>query len=288
MRTQLRSNSQAVSITAPALPVSSLAMEDSPDFVQSLARGLQVIRAFDADHPELSQAQIADRTALARAVVRRSLITLQHLGYVGLRGRLFHLTPRVLELGFGYLAASRLPELALPTMEQLVRNVKESCSLSVLDGGQIVYVARVPVSRIMTVALGVGARLPAHAASMGRVLLAGMSDAELDAWLARATLTPITPHTLCTAKALKAEIQKVRRQGYALVSRELELGLFSVAVPIRARSGEVLAGLNVSTQYHADSRTLALHTLLPALRQAQGEIERIIAQVGSPLVSARA
>jgi len=263
-------------------------MEDSPDFVQSLARGLQVIRAFDADHPELSQAQIAERTGLARAVVRRSLITLQHLGYVDMRGRLFRLTPRVLELGFGYLAASRLPELALPTMEQLVNAVKESCSLSVLDGEQIVYVARVPVSRIMTVALGVGARLPAFAASMGRVLLAGMSDAALDAWLSRATLSPITPHTLCTPKALKAEILKVRRQGYALVSRELEVGLFSVGVPIRGRAGEVLAGLNVSTQFHADSRTLALRTLLPALRKAQTEIERIVAQVGMPAGSARA
>jgi IclR family pca regulon transcriptional regulator len=257
-------------------------MEDSPDFVQSLARGLNVIRAFDADHPELSQAQIAERTGLARAVVRRSLITLQHLGYVDLRGRLFRLTPRVLELGFGYLAASRLPELALPTMEQLVNSVKESCSLSVLDGEQIVYVARVPVSRIMTVALGVGARLPAFAASMGRVLLAGLSDAALDDWLSRASLEPITAHTLCTPKTLKAEILKVRRQGYALVSRELELGLFSVAVPIRGRSGEVLAGLNVSTQFHADSKTLALDTLLPALRKAQADIEHVLMQVGMP------
>ena len=186
MRTQLRSNSQAVSNAAPHLPVPSSAVEDSPDFVQSLARGLDVIRAFDADHPDLSQAQIADSTGLARAVVRRSLITLQHLGYVGANGRQFHLMPRILELGFGYLSASRLPELALPTMEQLVRTVKESVSMSVLDGEQIVYVARVPVSRIMTIALGVGARLPAFAASMGRVLLAGLPDEQLDAWLGRA------------------------------------------------------------------------------------------------------
>lgn len=285
MRTQLRSNSQAVSIAAPRLPPCAAAVEDSPDFVQSLARGLDVIRAFDADHAQLSQAQIAERTGLARAVVRRSLITLQHLGYVGAHGRQFHLMPRILELGFGYLSASRLPELALPTMEQLVRTVKESVSMSVLDGEQIVYVARVPVSRIMTIALGVGARLPAFAASMGRVLLAGLPDDQLDSWLSRARLYSITPHTLCTPKALKAEILKVRRQGFALVARELEIGLFSAAVPIRSRRGEVLAGLNVSMQFRADSKSSAIRVMLPALRKAQAEIERIIAHAGSTLRS---
>jgi IclR family pca regulon transcriptional regulator len=274
-----------VSNAATSLPAPPPAIEDSPDFVQSLARGLDVIRAFDADHPDLSQAQIADRTGLARAVVRRSLITLQHLGYVGANGRQFHLMPRILELGFGYLSASRLPELALPTMEQLVRTVKESVSMSVLDGEQIVYVARVPVSRIMTIALGVGARLPAFAASMGRVLLAGLPDEQLDEWLNRAHLYSITPHTLCTPKALKAEILKVRRQGFALVARELEIGLFSAAVPIRSRRGEVLAGLNVSMQFHADSKSVAMRVMLPALRKAQAEIERIIAHAGSTLGS---
>ncbi|MFO1467226.1 MAG: IclR family transcriptional regulator C-terminal domain-containing protein [Steroidobacteraceae bacterium] len=257
-----------------------LSVEDSPDYVQSLARGLQVIRAFDADHALLSQSQIAALTGLARAVVRRSLITLEHLGYVEALGRQFRLTPRVLELGFGYLSASRLPELALPSMERLVREVQESSSMSVLDGEQIVYVARVPVSRIMTVALGVGARLPAYAASMGRVLLAGLTDAQLDAWLARAHLAPITAHTLCTARALRAEIGKVRRQGYCVVARELELGLCSVAVPIRGRGGAVLAGLNVSLQHHADSRTQVQQRILPALRRAQAEIERVLAHVG--------
>ena len=253
--------------------------EDSPDYVQSLARGLAVIRAFDADHPSLTQSQLAERTRLARAVVRRSLLTLQQLGYVDARGRDFFLTPRVLELGFGYLSASRLPELALPAMENLVQKVKESCSMSVLDGEQIVYVARVPVSRIMTVALGVGARLPAYAASMGRVLLAGLEDAALDAWLARARLKAFTAHTLCTSKALRTEILKVRRQGHAFVSRELELGLCAVAVPVRVR-GQVVAALNVSLQYHRDSKAQALRNLLPALRQAQAEIERVLGHAG--------
>jgi len=271
-----------MSIAASQATIHADRIEDGPDYVQSLARGLAVIRAFDAENPALTQTQLAARTGLARAVVRRSLLTLKHLGYVGADGRDFFLTPRVLELGFGYLSASRLPELALPAMESLVHEVKESSSMSVLDGEQIVYVARVPVSRIMTVALGVGARLPAYASSMGRVLLAGLDEASLDAWLANARLKPITAHTLIAPKAFRNELLKVRRQGYAMVSRELELGLCSVAVPVRVR-GQMIAALNVSLQYHADSRTQVQRTILPALLRAQEEIERILAHAGLPV-----
>lgn len=272
-----------MSNAAPLLQSVDTAVEECPDFVQSLARGLTVIRAFGADRAQLSQAQIAGRTGLARAVVRRSLITLQHLGYVGQRDRLFFLTPRILELGFGYLSASRLPELALPYMEQLVQTVKESSSLSVLDGAEIVYVARVPVSRIMTIALGVGARLPAYAASMGRVLLSELDDAALEAWLARAKPIAITQHTIHSQKELKAEIIKVRRQGFAVVSRELEIGLYSVAVPVRDRRGAIVAALNVSMQFQSDSKSIAMRVMLPALKHAQSEIERAITHLGSPL-----
>lgn len=267
--------------TSPAATRSDC-IEDGPDYVQSLARGLAVIRAFDAENPALTQTQLAARTGLARAVVRRSLITLKHLGYVGADGRDYFLTPRVLELGFGYLSASRLPELALPAMESLVHEVKESSSMSVLDGEQIVYVARVPVSRIMTVALGVGARLPAYASSMGRVLLAELDEPALDAWLAHARLQPITAHTLTSPKAFRNELLRIRRQGYAMVLRELELGLCSVAVPVRVR-GRAITALNVSLQYHADSRTQIQRTILPALLRAQGEIERILAHAGLPV-----
>jgi IclR family pca regulon transcriptional regulator len=256
--------------------------ENGPDFVQSLSRGLAVMRAFDADHAELSQSEIAERTGLARAVVRRSLLTLQHLSYIGARGRRFFLTPRVLELGFGYLSSLRLPELARPAMEQLAHSVQESCSMSVLDGSEIVYVARVPVKRVITIALGVGARLPAYAASMGRVLLAGLPDPELDAALEASPLAPLTPHTICKAKPLRAEILKVRQQGYSLVMQELELGLCSVAVPVRDRRGSVIAALNVGMQYHKDSRSRALQVVLPALQQTAGEIERAIAHQWAP------
>ena len=225
------------------------------------------MRAFDAEHAELSQSEIAERTGLARAVVRRSLLTLQHLSYVGARGRRFFLTPRVLELGFGYLSSLRLPELARPAMEQLAHSVQESCSMCVLDGTEIVYVARVPVKRVITIALGVGARLPAYPASMGRVLLAGLADAEMDAVLGASKLEPLTAFTLCKPKPLRAEILKVRQQGYSLVMQELELGLCSIAVPVRDRRNTVIAALNVGMQYNKDSRSRALQVILPALQQ---------------------
>jgi IclR family pca regulon transcriptional regulator len=180
------------------------AFEDSPDFVQSLARGLSVVRAFDRDHPRLTLSQVAVRSGLTRAVARRNLLTLRHLGYVGADGRDFYLRPRVLELGYSYLSSLGLGEIALQAMEELSHRVGESCSMAVLDDADIVYVARVPVRRVMSIALGVGARLPAFATSMGRVMLAGLGDAELDAWIAANRMRAITPHTLHKPAAWRA------------------------------------------------------------------------------------
>src|SRR5688500_8804191 len=151
-----------------------------PDFVQSLERGLAVIRAFDASHSELTLSEVAASTGVTRAAARRFLLTLAVLGYVRSDGRLFSLTPRVLELGYAYLSSFSLPDVAEPHLEALVAEVNESSSVSVLDGDDVVYIARVPTSRIMTVAISVGTRFPAYATSMGRVLLAGLSDADLD------------------------------------------------------------------------------------------------------------
>ena len=169
---------------------------NSPDYLQSLDRGLQVLRAFNRERPRCTLSEIAAQIGLSRAVARRSLLTLQHLGYVAAQGRQFFLTPRVLELGYSYLSSLDLTELAHEAMEQLSQRVGESCSMAVLDGSDIVYVARVAVRRLMSVALGVGARLPAFAASMGRVLLADKSDDELTAWLRENTFRPITLHTI--------------------------------------------------------------------------------------------
>jgi len=236
-----------------------------------------VIRAFDEDHPSLSLSDVSERTGLARAAARRGLLTLQHLGYVGSRGRQFFLTPRVLELGFGYLSSLALPELALPSMEHLALRVNESCSLSVLDGADIVYVARVPVRRVMTISLGVGARLPAFATSMGRVLLAGLSDDAFRRWLTEARTRALTPHTVFRRPALKAEVLRVHAQGHALVVQELELGLCSLAVPVRDPNGKVVAALNVGMQYRRGIRGRARREILPALRDTQRAIGDAIA-----------
>lgn len=250
--------------------------EQSSDYVQSLARGLSVLRAFDRELPNPSLTQVAERAHLSRAVVRRLLLTFQHLGYVGSRGRQFFLTPRVLELGYSYLTSLDLTELAQQSMEQLSQRVGESCSMAVLDGSDIVYVLRVPVHRVMSVALGIGARLPAFAASMGRVILADMEATALEAWLEQQSFRAYTPQTVRTAAALKIELRRVLAQGYALVTGELDTGLCSIAVPIHAGNGRVVAALNVGMHFSEGAPRRAIEDILPALRDAQGVIEQAI------------
>ena len=244
-----------------------------PEFVQSLERGLAVIRAFDADHPQLSLSDGARATGLNRASARRFLHTLVELGYVRTDGRLFALRPKILELGYAYLSSLSLPEVAMPHLELLVEKVHESSSISVLDGDEVVYVARVPTRRIMRIAIAVGTRFPAYATSMGRVLLAGQTDDWLDGYFATAPLTSITSRTIADAKRLRAELQRIRRDGYALVDQELEEGLRSIAAPIHDRDGRVVAAVNLST--HASRTTVETmrDTLLTPLLETATAIE---------------
>ena len=242
-------------------------------FVQSLERGLSVIRAFDAEHPELTLSDVARATGLTRAAARRFLLTLCDLGYVRSDGRYFMLTARVLELGYAYLSALSLPEVAEPHLEALVAEVRESSSLSVLDGDDIVYVARVPTSRIMRVAISVGTRFPAYATSMGRVLLGGLSDDDLTAYLKRVDLRPLTARTLATEPELRGELARIRAQGWALVDQELEEGLRSVAAPIHDRDGRVAAAVNVSAHASRATKDVVRKTLLPPLLEAAARIE---------------
>jgi IclR family pca regulon transcriptional regulator len=242
-------------------------------FVQSLERGLAVIRAFDADHPALTLSDVARSTGLTRAAARRFLLTLTDLGYVHTDGRRFALSARVLELGYAYLSALTLPEVAEPHLERLVAEVRESSSVSVLDGDDIVYVARVPTSRIMRVAINVGTRFPAYATSMGRVQLAGLPEPELADYLERAELRALTVHTLAQPDALRAELDRVRAQGWALVDQELEEGLRSIAAPIRDRSGAVVAAVNVSAHASRASKDAVRKSLLPPLLETAARIE---------------
>jgi IclR family pca regulon transcriptional regulator len=256
--------------------------ERGPEFVQSMARGLAVIKAFDENHQELTLSEVARATGLARAAARRFLLTLAELGYVRTDGRMFALTPRVLELGYAYLSSLSLPQIAEPHLERLVAEVQESASVTVLDGADIVYVARVPTSRIMRVTISIGTRFPAYATSMGRVLLAGLAEADLDATLDGLSMPPITPRTITDPAALRAELGRVRQQGWALVDQELEEGLRSLAAPIRGRSGQVVAAANIATHAARTSAAEARRSLLPVLLRTTEQIGADLRTAGSP------
>lgn len=256
--------------------------ERGEHFVQSLERGLMVIRAFGPEEPELTLSDVARRTGLTRAAARRFLLTLADLGYVRSDGKHFALTPRVLELGYAYLSSLSLPEIAAPHLERLAAEVHESSSVSVLDGDEIVYVGRVPTSRIMRVSINVGTRFPAYATSMGRVLLAALAQADLDAYLARVALRPLTARTLTDAGELRAELARIREQGWALVDQELEEGLRSVAAPVHGREGAVVAAVNVSAHASRASREAVRKTLLPPLLATAARIESDLKDVGTP------
>lgn len=249
-------------------------------FVRSLERGLSVIRVLNVPAPGLTVTDVAREADLTRAAARRFLLTLVDLGYVRCEDRRFSLTPSVLELGYSFLSSLTLPEIAQPHLRDLVQRVHESSSVSVLDGTDIVYVAREPTHRIMTVAIAVGTRFPAYATSMGRVLLAGLDETELDAFFARAELTRLTAGTVTSENALRGVIEAVREAGWALVDQELEDGLRAVAVPIRNSRSKVAAAINLSTQASRRTPQMIEDELLPPLLETAGRIEHDLAAGG--------
>jgi len=249
--------------------------------VQSLDRGLAVIRAFGPDRERLSLSEVARATGLTRAAARRFLLTLVKLGYVRNDGREFSLRPRVLELGYAYLSGLALPEVAAPHLEELVAKLHESSSISVLDGHQIVYVVRVPTKRIMTVAISVGTRFPAFATSMGRVLLAAMPDDQFERYLAEATFEQFTARTVTDPGRLRAIVREAARQGYAIVDQELEEGLRAVAAPIRGGAGVGTAAINVSAHASRVSMAAMRSEILPALLETVRQIEADLQAQGS-------
>ncbi|HEY5858558.1 MAG TPA: IclR family transcriptional regulator [Aldersonia sp.] len=259
-------------------PAPSSGAAPSSDYVQSLARGLAVIKVFDAEHPKLTLSDVARRTDLTRATARRFLLTLHELGYVQTDGSLFWLTPRVLELGYSYLSSLSLPEIAGPHLEALAEKVRESSSVSILDGDDVVYVARVPVSRIMTVSINIGTRFPAFATSMGRVLLAGLPPDDIDAYLERIRLDQLTSRTVVDVARLRAELDTVAHQGYCIVDQELELGLRSLAAPIVDPDGRVVAAVNISTQAARYTLDDVHANLVPAVRATAHAISTDLAR----------
>jgi IclR family pca regulon transcriptional regulator len=251
----------------------------SPEFVQSLERGLAVIRAFDTDRRSLTLSDVARETGLSRASARRFLHTLVELGYVATDGREFMLRPAILDLGYAYLSSLTLPEIALPHLQELSEQVGESSSVAVLDGADIAYVERVATRRIMSAAIRVGTRFPAYATSMGRAILAHAEPAALDAYLAATALTPLTSRTITRPGDLRAALDQVREQGWALVDQELEEGLRSVAAPLRDGSGRVVAAVNVSAPVRRGEIAEILEHLLPPLLKAAAAIESDLARM---------
>lgn len=228
-----------------------------PDVIDSVEKAFRLLQVFSADHPALTVSEAAELTGLSRATARRILLTCVRLGFAETRDGRYRLTPRVLRLGYGYLSSLPIWERAQPHMRALADEVRESCSAATLDGNEIVYVARVPANRSMSIMLSVGARLPAYPTSMGRVLLAAQPPEELARYLEEVELRRLTARTITDPDELRAELDRVRAQGYAMVDGEREDGVRSAAAPVRDATGAVIAAINVS----ANAGRVSVHEL---------------------------
>jgi IclR family pca regulon transcriptional regulator len=251
---------------------------ESRDFVSSLARGLAVIRSFGEDAQALTLSEVAQRTAMSRAAARRFLLTLDELGYVTTVDRRFCLTPRVLDLGYAYLSSRDLPRAAHPFIEKVTVATQEACSVCVLDGTEVVYVAKVPGTRVMTSTHSVGNRVPAYPTSMGRVLLAALAPAALDRYFAEAEIEKLTRYTVTDEQALRGVLKQVAADGYSVVDQELEEGLRSIAVPILDKTGGVAAALTVCASSSRIEVDAMIHDFLPTMREAAAGLSAFLSR----------
>jgi len=248
----------------------------NPDFVLSLARGLRVIESFAGFKEGRSVVEISQSTGLSRASVRRILLTLELLGYVDRSRQVHKLRTQILRLGFSYLSSSSVVEAARPVLERITDTIHESSSMSMLDGGEIVYVARSAASRVLAAGLSVGSRLPAYCTSMGRVLLASLPDADLDAYFRTLKPKAYTPKTLVRIPELRKAVLDARNRGYAIVNEELEEGLRSVAVPVYTHSNRLVAAINVGTHVSRVDHNTLLKACLPALKEGARALREIL------------
>ena len=243
-----------------------------PDFVEALARGLDVLTCFDSDHREMSLSEVAAAAGLARPTARRLLLTLEELGYVRSCGGAFALTPKVLTLGMAYIGSLGLWEIARPHLQALVARTGESSSMAQLDGADIVYVARVSVPKIIALRVDIGTRFPAVQTSQGKVLLAALSPAELEAALAVPSRAGLPPSLGRTPGQLREELTEIRARGWALADEELAPGVRSVAVPVRDRDGVVRAAMNVTVHAAETTTEKLLQDHLPLLLRTAGDV----------------
>jgi IclR family pca regulon transcriptional regulator len=245
-------------------------------YVESLARGLAVMRAFREQSDRLTLADVSRITGLSRASVRRSLLTLQALGYAQSSGRYFSLSPQVLTLAQAYLSSSPVPRVAQSFLERVSEQLGESCSLSILHHDEVIYIARSARKRLGSLHRDVGTHLPAHCTSMGRVLLAALSEKELDAFLAKTVLESFTRYTIVDKEELRAVLDKVRRSNYCLVDEELEIDLRTLAIPIHNASGRVIAAMNVGARASQTSGPQMLDDFLPVMRDAAANMRPLL------------
>jgi len=247
-----------------------------PSFMTSLARGLAVVKAFSDQRRAMTIAQLSHKTGIPRAAVRRCLYTLKQLGYADAEANNFYLKPKILSLGYSYLSSTPLTIAAQPSLNELSRTLNESCSLAVLENDEVLFISRSQTSRVLSVALSAGSRLPAYCTALGRVLLAGLPEAELDAYFARVKLIAYTDRTVVSESQLREILADVRRRGYAIVEEELEIGLRSLAVPVRGASGSTMAALNVGAQAIRMTRNLVEQNFLPALLNTASELSVLL------------
>ncbi len=247
------------------------------DMMGGLAKGLRVIEAFTADTPRLSISEAAEIAGLDRATTRRCLLTLAEQGYCAYDGKFFTVTPRVLRLGTGCLASMPLPRIVQPWLDQLSEKIGQSTSVAILDGAEIVYVARAAQRRVMSIALMPGSRLPAYCTSLGRVMLAALPEKQVKEHLETQSLLARTPYTLNTVEAVMGELSRVRSQGYAAVDQEVEPGLRSVAVPLRNARGTVVAALNTGLAASPEPMAEVIEAYLPSLQKVSRELQGVLA-----------
>ncbi|KQU67940.1 IclR family transcriptional regulator [Rhizobacter sp. Root16D2] len=261
---------------APSSPPDATPAPHKRDLIAGLEKGLAVIEAFDQDRPRLTISEVAARCQLTRAAARRYLITLEHLGYVNSDRKMYALTPKVLRMGQSYMHSARLPRIVQPELHKLAYALKEASSAGVLDGNDVICIAATSAGRVVSSTLQPGTRVPAYCTANGRVLLSARPQAEVDAWIARQALEPLTPNTVTLPERLRLEIARARSQGYATVDQELELGLRTLSVPLKNHRGEVLAAMNVSVHAARVTMDQLVEGSLPALLHAQASLRTVL------------
>ncbi len=246
------------------------------DLVAGLEKGLAVIEAFDQERPRLTISEVAARTGLTRAAARRYLLTLSHLGFVSQDRKMFSLTAKVLRLGQSYLHSARLPRIVEPELHKLAYMLKEASLAAVLDGDDVICIAATTAGRVVTSAPQPGTRVPAYCSSVGRVLLAALPQQEVDAFIARQDLTPMTAHSITQPERLRNEIARTRSLGYACIDQEVELGMRSLAVPLKNYRGEVVSAMNILVHSSRMSMDQMVEQCLPPMLQTQAHLRMLL------------